>query len=616
MRIHAFSRYCLVGMAGLALVQADAADFPNQSNIRDIRDQRVSSPRNYEQPAQSSDDLQRSIWLSALSGMKVRNNQNQEIGTVDTVLIDLSQGTAPYVIVNTRPGFFGLGARSAAVPSEHFRREPYRNYLETDLTQSRISSFPQTDAKSRDNEDWNQLVREYRAALGIQDPLRNSIVDMARNVVMLRRGDDIMNEDVYSVANEKLGQVENFLVHLEKGLAILASIQPADSEKDIAVPPLLFQSTPVGEDLQVNTTAERLAAAPLTDLSQSTLSSELASLYRHFELRPSAALASLLQGSASDLTRDSDRTYARNQVDRDRDAGWDRTESERIRQPRSEPASDRYNTRSRSEPTADRDLDQDLGDDRISFPTGSQRAERQEGAKDLRDERVLWSDQLKGKEARNYQGRSLGRIEDLVLDLDNDVITHAVLSQGGVLGFGSKRTLVPLSLLRAGENTSFYLIDISEQELDRAPRLDSNDWRQGSRERWLRSVNDYYREMFPKLRDPSARRDARSGQVSLGYALLSDFIGKPVQYPRGGSAGEIRDIRLDLNRGQLLNVLISPDSDPRSWRTYSVQEITADGPERFFVNSSQTTRDLDTNSDGRIDNNRRPVREYNYERDR
>lgn len=621
MRICLITRICFMGFASLALVQAAVVDSTDKSNLRDTRDTRISSyPQTIERTGENRDALQRSVWLSELAGMKVRDSQNQEIGTVDNVLIDLSRGTTPYAIVNTRQGFLGFGSRSAAIPTEHFRRSPDLNYLELDISKDRLSSFPQTDGKSRDKEQWNQLTREYRQSRGDKDSIRSTIVDTDPSLAMVRRGDDIINQSIFSAANERLGQVKDFLVQLEKGVALLASVQLVESDKTVAIPPSLFLRTPAGEDLQVSTTVDRLSAAPSVDISGRNLSEELISLYRYFEVQPSAALASLLQETGSALQSGSDRVAARSRADRERDRDWDREDNETISQPRSGSSTDRYSAANRSDLPADSESDRTRGDDRISFPaesqTRSQRVERQESSRELRADNFLWNDQMKGKEVRNYQGKSLGSIEDLVLNLDNDVVTHAVLSQGGVLGIGGKRIAVPVSLLRTGENTAFFLIDMSERELNRAPQLDKDTWRQGGRERWLESVNDYYREMFPRLDNQSSRMATRNQQRSLGYALLSDFLGKPVQYAEGGSAGEIRDIQLDLSQGRLLNVLISPDSNPSSWRSYSVREVTAQGPDRFFVNSSRSTRDTRTDSDDRLDSGRQPVRDYDSERNR
>jgi sporulation protein YlmC with PRC-barrel domain len=54
---------------------------------------------------------------------------------------------------------------------------------------------------------------------------------------------------------------------------------------------------------------------------------------------------------------------------------------------------------------------------------------------------------LKGHNVVNKAKEDLGKIEDLMIDLENDRIAYAVLSFGGFLGMGNKLFAVPWKAL-------------------------------------------------------------------------------------------------------------------------------------------------------------------------
>ena len=56
---------------------------------------------------------------------------------------------------------------------------------------------------------------------------------------------------------------------------------------------------------------------------------------------------------------------------------------------------------------------------------------------------VLSASALKGDKVVNRQGEDLGKIEELMIDLDRGRIAYAVLSFGGFLGMGDKLFAIP-----------------------------------------------------------------------------------------------------------------------------------------------------------------------------
>jgi sporulation protein YlmC with PRC-barrel domain len=77
-----------------------------------------------------------------------------------------------------------------------------------------------------------------------------------------------------------------------------------------------------------------------------------------------------------------------------------------------------------------------------------------------------------------YRGdSSIGKIEDVLVDLDEAKVTGVVLSVGGVLGVGDKRVAVPVGQIRIGKEARF-VTELSKEQLSSAPAFDLNKLQQ------------------------------------------------------------------------------------------------------------------------------------------
>jgi sporulation protein YlmC with PRC-barrel domain len=104
------------------------------------------------------------------------------------------------------------------------------------------------------------------------------------------------------------------------------------------------------------------------------------------------------------------------------------------------------------------------------------------------------SSQLVGMPVQNAAGEDLGKIEDLVLDLNTGRVRYAALSFGGFLGVGDKLFAVPWGALRmktVGEDTTFVL-DVSKERLEKAPGFSKDQWPNMAEPNWAREIDTYY----------------------------------------------------------------------------------------------------------------------------
>jgi sporulation protein YlmC with PRC-barrel domain len=106
--------------------------------------------------------------------------------------------------------------------------------------------------------------------------------------------------------------------------------------------------------------------------------------------------------------------------------------------------------------------------------------------------RVLSASTLKGDRVVNRQGEDLGKIEDLMIDLDRGRIAYAVLSFGGILGLGDKLFAIPWEALSVDTVEKRFILAISKELLDKAPGFDKNHWPDMADPAWGAQLYTYY----------------------------------------------------------------------------------------------------------------------------
>jgi hypothetical protein len=105
---------------------------------------------------------------------------------------------------------------------------------------------------------------------------------------------------------------------------------------------------------------------------------------------------------------------------------------------------------------------------------------------------LIASDRVEGTTVRRPNGETIGTIERLMIDKISGSVAYAVLRFGGFLGVGEKHLPIPWAKLDYDPAMNAYQVDISEDELSRAPSYAADkdfDWGDRTQERQL---HDYY----------------------------------------------------------------------------------------------------------------------------
>ena len=97
-----------------------------------------------------------------------------------------------------------------------------------------------------------------------------------------------------------------------------------------------------------------------------------------------------------------------------------------------------------------------------------------------------------GKDVKNSQGESLGKIHDLVINFDNGDIAYVVISSGGVLGIGDTLHAVPWKALSLNSQADGFILNIDQTAWKNAPSFKENDWPEVADREWNRQLESYY----------------------------------------------------------------------------------------------------------------------------
>lgn len=146
--------------------------------------------------------------------------------------------------------------------------------------------------------------------------------------------------------------------------------------------------------------------------------------------------------------------------------------------------------------------------------------------KDPAKDKATWLDmrasELLGKVVASPEGKTLGKVEDLIIDPKGGNIPHVVLSSGAVARPGDKLFVFPVNAFQRDEYRDRIVIDVARYQLSESRGFDRSNW-----------------PFDPPLRRASELRGAH----------VKDNAGRPV--------GEIEDLIVNLGTGKVKEVVLA-----------------------------------------------------------
>jgi hypothetical protein len=106
-------------------------------------------------------------------------------------------------------------------------------------------------------------------------------------------------------------------------------------------------------------------------------------------------------------------------------------------------------------------------------------------------QRLIASDKVEGTKVRRPNGATVGEIMRVMIDKRTGQVAYAVMSFGGFLGIGSDFYPLPWDRLTYNPRLDAYELDITEEQLRKAPKFDKGAASNWSAEEGKR-ISDYY----------------------------------------------------------------------------------------------------------------------------
>ncbi len=349
--------------ASVLALSALAQDSPNTKI--DGADYTRDSLSHAQRPARLNDAAK----ASDLIGMTVKNNQNEKLGKVEDLALDVESGRVLQVILSTG-GFLGIGDTLSAVPPEAFQRDVANDVLHLDADKAKLTGAPKFEMSNwAECCDSNHLADVYsyygqERAFGfiqtgdvVQDGQRNTAA--SPNTVSSRGADGTRDKDrvssdspwmipasrlgqvqkaskligttVDNLQNEKLGKVENLLVDLPSGRVVAIVVSSGGflgmGDELSAIPPTALRFTTDRDTLQLDTSKEMLSSAPHFKANQWPEFSQpgyAGSVYRAYGVEPYFTTNATMEADTTAvIVRDRDSStvttlgQGKNQVDLD-----------------------------------------------------------------------------------------------------------------------------------------------------------------------------------------------------------------------------------------------------------------------------------------------------------
>jgi sporulation protein YlmC with PRC-barrel domain len=212
------------------------------------------------------------IRSGEIIGSTIKDSQDQKLGTVRDLAVDLENGRIVEVIA-ARGGLLGLDSKLVAVPPENFTVGGEGKTLHLNLTGARLDGAPTVDlSKWKEDMDQARVEAVYQYYGGTPYFLVPEQRDHdARNPVILHMGEverasRLIGTETMNHQDQKLGKVETLAIDLPEGRVVevmIASGRFLGIKGELsAVPPQALHFDAARDIVMLDASKEALGNAP------------------------------------------------------------------------------------------------------------------------------------------------------------------------------------------------------------------------------------------------------------------------------------------------------------------------------------------------------------------
>jgi sporulation protein YlmC with PRC-barrel domain len=108
--------------------------------------------------------------------------------------------------------------------------------------------------------------------------------------------------------------------------------------------------------------------------------------------------------------------------------------------------------------------------------SNNESGQNQEGSNANWPVKVLTATSIIGDQLYNLQGEHVGKIKDIMVDLEGGCISYVILEYGGFFGMGGKLFAFPFKAIQLDQVNRRFILDVDKELLNKEPGFDKNHW--------------------------------------------------------------------------------------------------------------------------------------------
>ncbi|HEX7055542.1 MAG TPA: PRC-barrel domain-containing protein [Burkholderiales bacterium] len=141
------------------------------------------------------------------------------------------------------------------------------------------------------------------------------------------------------------------------------------------------------------------------------------------------------------------------------------------------------------------------------------------------------------------EGKQIGEVSDVVLNLANQKVHAIVVQSGGMFGVGGNNYAFPISDFSPGKESNQISLNVSKEELESKKGFAKSQWPGMDDQYWSQAGSG-----------AAAGGTQEGGRLNLVRA--SELEGKQVQAKGGEEVGKLKDLTVSMSDGRIRDVVI------------------------------------------------------------
>ncbi|MGE3539381.1 MAG: PRC-barrel domain-containing protein [Candidatus Tectimicrobiota bacterium] len=174
------------------------------------------------------------------------------------------------------------------------------------------------------------------------------------------------------------------------------------------------------------------------------------------------------------------------------------------------------------------------------------------------------------KEVTTAEGKETGQIENVVLDAATGDLLYIIVRSGTVLGLGGTAYVLPWDALQGSAESKPFTLQISAEEVARAPRFDKDDWPEMLDRHWLDAFQVYYGGLSHLGKRLPPNTNVPVAQGPRPVLMAASVLQGQVMNLRGQRLGAIKDLVIESQAGRVLYVVLAVRDFPQREKWFAL----------------------------------------------